>query len=145
MEHYKHELKRNLIFGIICVLIAIGAVTCYIILYSKNKADDFSRGFQLGVIVGLVLLSIYMVVDTIVQMKNEKYRRKEYIKKNDDREKLIIYKTMLLSARIFYYVSLVAMFISLYFSKTVFITLIVTTLAFVYTGLIIKIIYKRIL
>lgn len=145
MEKYQNELKRQLVFSIIAIVITLIAILVYIGLFHVNPINDFSKGFQFGILVTLVIYVVSWIVSIILQMKNPDYARKKYIKKNDDREKLIIYKTVTSTFYTITYLLLISMVISLYFDMVIFYTLLAVTYADLFIFVFFKFIYKRIL
>lgn len=145
MEKYKNSLKYKLVLGVCCLLLAFAIIITFFCLYNRNPINEFSKGFQFGVALGILIYSVIGITLVIAQMKSPKTLKKAYINKTDDREKLIQYKAANLAQQIICLLSFVAMFISLYFDMLIFYTLLISCFFTCIIHIITKLYYRRVL
>lgn len=145
MERFKRNLRLQIIANCMLLMTLIACATTYFVLFDRNPINEFSKGFQFGVMVGVFGFTIFSIVSCVLQVKNPDYARKKYIQKKDDREALIVYKSMKLAGMILVYTAFIGMFIALYFSMEVFYTLLVVVLVYSVVIKVVKFIYAKII
>lgn len=97
METYRVKIKKRriwLIVELIAALLVVGAAGAYsYFVLSYVYAEDWLRGFVLGIGFGLLVAVVMFVVYDIVKcsqaLKNEERLRKMYIAETDERTRLI--------------------------------------------------------
>lgn len=96
MAEYKKTLKmRIVLLGIgIAAMIALLVLTQSGIISIASSAEfsDFLSGFQMGLLVAVIGIFIFVMVQYIRLLGNEEKRKAAYYSENDERKKLIMMK-----------------------------------------------------
>jgi len=97
IEKIKKKIKiRTILFS--CLLIMAIGLLIFTIVYIKpfssevmSETDIYScvTGFQTGIPIGLMLVSIFNLIKYIIALNNDEKLRQFYIKGNDERTKEI--------------------------------------------------------
>lgn len=124
MEKFKEKIRnRNKKATLAVSMISI----VYIYLSGTTNTlvamNDFISGYNLGVFIALQISFIYFITKNNQALKNEKQLKTLYIKENDERTKLIQYKSSMLGISIFIFALLLATTISGFYNSIVFYTL----------------------
>jgi len=131
MEKYKKLLSKRVVS--LSVVIGVFVILEVALLTMRDKLPampDFIAGFQAGVVIGVVLCGVFLLVRTILALRNEEALKKLYIKEHDERSVYVQQKSGALSFAISTVGLLIAIIISGYFNTVVFFTLL-TALAFI--------------
>jgi len=121
---------------------------CIIFLAVFNRSNpmnvsDFSRGVQLGIFVGIALVTLYYIGKLKNTLKNEDKLKKLYIEENDERRRLIQDKTGKTTTLIVLFSIPIAIVVAGFYSIVVLITLLVTLLFLILTTAFVKNYYNN--
>ena len=127
MEQYKKSLKgRIALLGIgIAALIALLVLTQSGVMSTASSAEfsDFLSGFQMGVLVAVIGIFIFVIVQYARLLGNEEKLKAEYYSENDERKKLIMMKTGGNAMYVCAVVILIGGIVAGYFNEIVFFSL----------------------
>lgn len=148
MEKFRGILKKRLTTGIALNGLAIVTIAL-MALYSRKVSvpddhmSDAIHGFQVGVVLGLQMVMLVFMAKYSKALKDDNELKKLYIEENDERTKLISYKT----GRVGFCVILggigMATVISGFFNTVVFITLLTVLVFTVIVQGVLYMYYKR--
>lgn len=148
MEKFRGVLKKRVstgiaLNGLAIVTIALMALYARKVSVPNDDIADAIHGFQVGVVLGLQLVAGVFMAKYSKALKDDNELKKLYIEENDEREKLISYKT----GKVGFCVILggigMATVISGFFNTVVFITLLAVLVFTVIVEGVLYMYYKR--
>lgn len=145
MDKFKLILKRRIALLIIAVLIAAATGIYDVFFAGETARESIFAGFQAGLITGLGLLSAALIIRFRSTLKDEAKLKLQYNKENDERYKAIRAKAGMPMLLITSIMMIIAGVIAGYFSETAFITLICAALAQMSVGVVVKLVYMKIM
>lgn len=143
MEKYKKTLQIRIRIMSICVL---GFVFFHIyerFFILEQTKDSMIRGFQEGLLIGLVITFLFLVIKYRRALKDEFALKKLYLRSIDERRKMIMDKSGGYIIVICSVIILIAGIIGGYFNETIFYSLIGCAYFLLHTKLILKIYYMK--
>lgn len=127
MAEYKKILKMRIVLLIIGIaaLIALLVLTQSGIIstVSSSEFSDFLSGFQMGMLVAVIGIFIFVMVQYIRLLGNEKKLKVEYFSEKDERKKLIMMKIGGTAMYVCTVAILIGGIVAGYFNETVFFSL----------------------
>lgn len=148
MEKFRGVLKKRLYSGLALNSLAIITIVLMALYAQKvsvpdDHMSDAIHGFQVGVVLGLQLVIGVFMAKYAKALKDDNELKKLYIEENDERTKLISYKT----GRVGFCVILggigMATVIAGFFNTVVFITLLAVLVFTVIVEVVLYMYYKR--
>lgn len=145
MDSFRAEISKKLkmyrsISGLMGLCIAMLAAFNH---SSHTNTSDFSRGIQIGIFIGVALVTLYYIGKLRNTLKNEELLKKLYIEENDERKKLIQQKTGSTTTIIVGFSISIAIIIAGFYNFVVLITLFVTLFYLAIIKRIVKYYYNR--
>lgn len=145
MDNFRAEISKKLfmyksISGLMGV--CIGLLTIFN-RSTQNNISDFSRGLQIGILMGIALMVLYFIGKLSNTLKNDELLKKLYIEENDERKKLIQQKTGSTTTLIVVFSLSIAIMIAGFYNIVVLITLTATLFYLAIIKKIVKYYYNR--
>ncbi len=131
MEKFKRTVKRRIAIssGIALVVLVLGAYSIYSIITADistaTHSDGFVAGFQFGLIVSILGLSVIDIIKLSLAIKDETKLKVLYNKEHDERMKAIRSKAGMPLIAVTSVLLIIAAIIAGYINITVFYTLII--------------------
>ncbi len=139
MEKYKAKVKNKIILATIVLgIILVFAILVLVEVIPGNKA------YVSGFISGFGTVMIISIISMIRALNNEELLRKRYIKENDDREWMIVYKASRFSFVVIEIALAIAITITINYNRAVYNTLCVVFFSVMAINLIAHIYYRRV-
>lgn len=134
--------RRSQIAIGIFILGLIGTV-CSRVFLSESTLDDFAHGFYSGVSCGLMLVGAIFFARCRWLLAHPQKAKAQMVKENDEREKLILQKSMSTGGLITFFMEAAALLIAAPLNQTVFRTLFVVYFSEFLVLLIVRAVYAR--
>lgn len=101
------------------------------------------RGFQAGMVLGLLGCSLLALISTILTCRNPEKLRKAYVEETDERTQLISRKAFSVVGWALFFVLPPAVITASFFSNAIYLTLLAIMLFFIVVLMISLVYYKR--
>lgn len=145
MENYKKTMRLRMQYLSLVMVIAV--ITIVLLLSNRSRLpvmSDFILGFQSGIFIGMVVGLVSFIIKFKASLRNDEELKKQYIKENDEREKLIGYK-----ASVFVIIALLISLafgtvVSGFFNEIVFFTLLSVLAILIIMAIAALTFYKRV-
>lgn len=138
MSNYKKVLKVRIVLCGILAIIMMGLGVWEFMLLEAGTHNNEILAFQLGIVVGIVFLSIMVLIRTCRILRDEKKIQEEYIRVNDERYKAIRGKAGVPIILITSILMVIAGIVAGYFNITVFWTLIAAAICQMIISIVVK-------
>lgn len=131
MEKFKRTIKRRITIssGMALLALVLGAYSIYSIITADistaTHSDGFVAGFQFGLIVSILVLSVIDIIKLSLTIKDETKLKLLYNKEHDERMKAIRSKAGMPLIAVTSVLLIIAAIIAGYINITVFYTLII--------------------
>lgn len=131
MEKFKRTVKRRITIssGMALLALVLGAYSIYSIITADistaTHSDGFVAGFQFGLIVSILVLSVIDIIKLSLTIKDETKLKLLYNKEHDERMKSIRSKAGMPLIAVTSVLLIIAAIIAGYINITVFYTLII--------------------
>ncbi|KAF5089377.1 hypothetical protein LNN31_00730 [Acetobacterium wieringae] len=131
MEKFKRTVKRRITIssGMALLALVLGAYSIYSIITADistaTHSDGFVAGFQFGLIVSILVLSVIDIIKLSLTIKDETKLKLLYNKEHDERMKAIRSKAGMPLIAVTSVLLIIAAIIAGYINITVFYTLII--------------------
>ncbi len=135
MEKFKRTVKRRIAIssGVALLALVLGAYSIYSIITADistaTHSDGFVAGFQFGLIISILGLSVFDIIKLSLAIKDETKLKLLYNKEHDERMKAIRSKAGMPLIAITSVLLIIAAIIAGYINITVFYTLIIAVAA----------------
>ena len=145
MENYKNTIKKRIvIMTVVClVVVSVYVVNLFHDFGTVNENfSDYIKGFQLGLIIVLVIFMIGLMRKYFIALKNEQSLKKLFFEETDERARMISEKTggnVIIACAL---CILIAGIIAGYFNEIIFFTLTGCCLFLLVTRKVLKLYYR---
>ena len=158
MKEYRKRLRNRMLFSSIGIIGLVATIIfgisfnleepAFITKGLQHFVDHFSESymvsFRAGICGGGIGVMLYILINSVLCLRNEKRMKKIYIKETDEREKEIQYRSTKTTIAVCAYLLLIAIFIvSLFNHYTVLIVLYIVTMVICTVKLISMLYYRR--
>ncbi|HIT54066.1 MAG TPA: hypothetical protein IAD07_09040 [Candidatus Fimivicinus intestinavium] len=147
-NHLKKYRKTMIFRGILLWIPSIlSAVSMLLFRFAwspffQRPLSDFGSGFQAGMVLSLLVLSLVSFISTIRTCRNPEKLKKAYVEEMDERTQLISRKAFSAVGWAFFLVLPPALLTAMFFSSTVGLTLLAVLLFFL-AVLLVSLVYHR--
>lgn len=130
MENFRNEIRNKVkLYQMLSVLTGLFIILLAVLNRSnQTNTGDFSRGVQIGIFIGISIMTLYLIGKLRNTLKNEEKLKKLYIEENDERRKWIEQKTGKTTILIVAFSMPVAIIVAGFYNVVVLMTLIGTLL-----------------
>lgn len=143
MEIYKKKIIRRKRLLMLAASIAVGFGIFDVFYADTWLSGNIAFNFQCGLVAAGGLLSLVKIFQYRKVLKDENLLKLEYNKENDERRKAILEKAGMPMILMMSVIILIAGIVAGYFNEIIFLTLIVTALCQLITGLAVKMYFMR--
>lgn len=143
---YKKTIIRRGILVWIPTLLSAGSLLLFRFDWSpfpQRHMSDFMRGFQAGMVLGLLGCGLLALISTILTCRNPEKLRKAYVEETDERTQLISRKAFSVVGWALFFVLPPAVITASFFSNAIYLTLLAIMLFFIVVLMISLVYYKR--
>lgn len=143
---YKKTIIRRGILVWIPTLLSAGSLLLFRFdwrPFPQRHMSDFMRGFQAGMVLGLLGCSLLALISTILTCRNPEKLRKAYVEETDERTQLISRKAFSVVGWALFFVLPPAVITASFFSSAIYLTLLAIMLFFIAVLMISLVYYKR--
>lgn len=145
MENFRKEVRKKVLLYQ-CISGLTGLCIVLLALFNRSSSTntgDFNQGVQIGIFVGLAIITLYYIGKLRTTLKNEDKLKKMHIEETDERRRLIQQKTGQTTSLIVVFGITIAIVVAGFYSFVVLLTLIVTLFFLLIITVSVKFYYTR--